>query len=229
MGDRHAADDPWAAVTAALVAIPAYPAAALSAATAYTVRAAPGGGGGLSQEALASWIRMDGNTGTFYVADGMRSVDGEPTTLGGVAKGTCDRTRAKNWVLTLCTADGVMKEIPVGQFSFDPLLRSASLTVDARGDTHTAEWTAKGAAQYGQESAWGEWGAYAAAGRYVAAPATGSVFGKDVAKGCSFCLLVESAGAVVFSDATRDFELTRDGDAFTVRLKIRERIRPRRL
>jgi hypothetical protein len=184
----------------------------------------PGAGGGAEQTAVATWVRMHGDTGVFYAADGLRMVDeGVPVTLGGVDKGRCNRTKSKGWVVTICMASGVMREIGLDQFQFDPALRSASLLVDARGQTHTADWTSKENPDVAHEGATGQWGAYAAAGAFANAPAVGKVFGRDLSTRCGFCFLFEGGGASVFSDANRELKVTREGRDFRVRLTTKVR------
>ena len=186
--------------------------------------ALPGAGGGAEQAATAMWHRMHGDTGVLYAADGLRIVgEGVPITLGGVAKGKCTRTRAKRWVLIFCSASGVMKEIGTEQLQIDPLLRTASMTLDQGGQTHTVDWAARGVPSHGQWAGAGGWGAEIGAGRGVWAPAQGTVFGREVAKGCEFCVLSEGAGAAVYSDLRHSLEVTREGHRFSVSLEIRRR------
>ena len=60
--------------------------------------ARPSGGAGVEQGALAAWIEMKGDKGTFIAADGFTFVDDAGAHwMGGVAKGTCERTRTPSW------------------------------------------------------------------------------------------------------------------------------------
>jgi hypothetical protein len=161
----------------------------------------PGGGGGFAQSAQAMWFDMDGKTGVFYVAEAVRYAQPVPVTYGGVAKGRCTKTKTKRLVAIDCYAVGRMKEIPFEAFQMDPALRLASLAVHQGGRDHSVRWEATEPPGLGQEAAAGTWGGQAIAGAYAEARAHAEIFGADLGKGCSFCYLMESGGAGVYTDA----------------------------
>lgn len=181
----------------------------------------PGAGAGAQQVASAVWIRMNGSNGTMYAADGYRRVNADGArTIGGVAKGDCTKTKTKHFTMITCMAMGRYKELALDQFQIDPALRSAEMTVQMSGKTHTVAWEAKELADFGTGAEAATSGASSSSGGFVRARAAGKVFGVNLAKGCSFCFLSESAGAGV-SFGTRSLQTIRDDEGFQVRLRLK--------
>lgn len=198
--------------------------AALLVAAAIPAAAAPGAGAGVEQDAMAMWIQMRGSTGTLYAADGRRTVDGSGSrTLGGVARGKCTKRKTAHFTIIECFALGRMKELGAADFQMDPALRTASLRVELGGLSHTVEWESKETPSFGQGAELGEWGVGVGAGGRARAKATGTVFGKKLGKGCTFCYLMEAGGAGVSTSMARHLDIERRADHFTVELRLKKR------
>ena len=192
-------------------------------ASALPAGAQPGAGAGFEQGAMAAWVDMNGNTGTFIAADGFTFADdGGVHTLGGVAKGTCERVKTKGWVITTCTASGRLKEVGIDGFQMDPALQSASLEVKQAGQTHNVDWTGE-EPMFGQGSGVGPYGAGAAVYGDSWSRAKGTIYGEKMGKGCWFCLLYEGAGAVVYTSFQKRLEVTTEDGMLRVKLQTWKR------
>ncbi len=101
-----------------------------------------------SQLGIAAWI-MKRSPGQFdlYMAVGARDTWGRripvPQTYGGVAVGKCEKRRNGGTIELKCFLQGVMEEIPAQDFTVDPLLRNASLSMAWEGGVHEIEWDSR--------------------------------------------------------------------------------------
>ncbi len=101
--------------------------------------------------AWADWIEMNGRTGTFYGAIGIRGADTlfGAESVGVVFKGRCFRYRDHNGVLIMCSANGIAKTVGPHEFWVDPTLDSASLDMTADGFDHSIDWTGRRGDEHG--------------------------------------------------------------------------------
>ena len=145
----------------------------------------PGAGAGAFQLADAAWIvPEDKQHGTFYFAMAMRFLPSAPNgmeTIGVVGKGRCFSTGNRHHGMTVCSATGRGQQIDPMDFELDPLLRSARLTLEARGFTHVIDWTGQGdAPQAGAGASGGSTGVSAGVDLARWARASGEVFGLEL-------------------------------------------------
>lgn len=183
----------------------------------------PGVGAGVEQGAMAAWIEMHGSTGTFVAADGLSFVDDQGLhTLGGVAKGKCERIRTKGWIITTCFAKGQMKEVGVQGFQMDPALQSASLEVKTGGRKHTVDWTGE-EPMFGQGAGASTFGAGVVVFGDASATAKGTVYGKKMGKKCWMCFLYEGAGAMVYTGMQKRAEVSTENGVLKVNLRTWKR------
>ena len=200
--------------------------ALLLGATALPATAAPGVAAGSEQYADTSWIIMQSpTTADFYFAFAWRSAgEGGLQTIGAVGKGKCEVQRTKHMHSIMCHGSGVGKRLGLDQFSFDPALRSASMTVNTKGHKHTVRWKGRGDAPSVSSGVVGG-DDYAGAGAGVSrdARAKARLFGRNMStpdRTFTFSFLGQGAGAFVFTDyEERTITVAPDG-SYTYRVEI---------
>jgi hypothetical protein len=179
------------------------------------------------QIAFADWVEMDGRTGTFTAAIGLRVPDEEDgvATLGIVARGTCTKEKGKHFALIACQAVGRARKIPFTGFMMDPLMNGASLSFKSSGHRHRVAWIGRGRIpQAGGDVTGNDRVLFASGEMSRSAKTAGVVFGRKV-KSSSWMdigVMAAGAGAAVFVDTARDApEISVSGNTFTVRRSFR--------
>ncbi|MBW3593998.1 MAG: hypothetical protein KY391_00345 [Actinobacteria bacterium] len=199
-------------------------------ATALPAGADPGVYTEAGQMAMADWVVMHSPThGTLYFAGGMRSAssDRPPGTLGMVGSGDCRVKRGNGWTIVMCEGSGRAKYLGIDEFEFDPAMRSASLSMKARGVKNVVKWRGRGrvpgtgASVYADDSMVG---VDVGSGRMASVKAR--VLGEEMPRRgwMNFAFLVEGAGAFAWenSRSKRSFELGPDGTyTYSVTLRFR--------
>ena len=150
---------------------------------------------GAEQTALAFWIERDGKTGTMYAAYGTRGASNytssdEVPGWGVVGKGPCHFGKRMGW----CMARGRLRTLGLSDFTVDPLLASAHMTISFGGFTHVIDWTGKGTPQTEASQSIGE-GQSIGAGMFRSAPATGKLYDKKMTGHKDFHFLLQGAFA----------------------------------
>ncbi|MGH2730704.1 MAG: hypothetical protein ACRDJI_08865, partial [Actinomycetota bacterium] len=169
---------------------------------------------GAYQSAVADWLVFeDRDTATLYFALGFHSTgDDGLGTYGAVGKGECQVTRGRNFTAIMCVGSGKMKQIPLEDFDFDPMLSSARLAVGSGGFDHVIEWTSRGDPAPGGSVGWAGTFVHADAGVSRDARASGTVFGKRLAGSrYAMAFLDEGAGGAAYAVSGRSVEITDDG------------------
>lgn len=157
------------------------------------------------QHADAIWLVPTGEKGRFigYYADawldepngGMFSWD-----MASIGKGRCTRRRTKNMVSTSCTFTAFASGKASEHFTMDPLLQTASLELEHKGETYSVVWeggdagfysASEGCAQEGEEPKSGEGG-----GILRWATAEAHAFGEHLATKGRYAAMLRS-GAMV--------------------------------
>ncbi|HWC32956.1 MAG TPA: hypothetical protein VG709_07490, partial [Actinomycetota bacterium] len=161
---------------------------------------------GAGQLGEAFWfVRRGPRRADLFLAGAVRSggaaIFGRPAAgagaFGFVARATFRRERRREFH---CRGRGIGREIDPTQFEVDPLLRSAKLTMQARGTTHVVRWTGRGEAP--DPDLHGEFGNvyfFSAADLDRSADARGRLFDRFVrARTNSYAYLDEGAGGFFF-------------------------------
>ena len=151
------------------------------------VTATPGARADVFQIAWADWIDMNGRTGTFYGAIGVRgagSVFGARSE-GIVFKGSCIRRRHGDMVSISCRGTGESKTVGPDEFWVDPMLESASLDMTVDGSDHSVDWTGRRGDEHGAAHSNGN-RTVAFNERWRNAQISGNVYGRTFPRGRSF-------------------------------------------
>ncbi len=184
---------------------------------------------GAEQVAFADWIEMDGRTGTFTVALGVHQLDedGGVVTIGAVARGRCTKSKGKHFTLIVCEGRGKGKSIPFTDFSMDPAMQEAALTLRIGGYRHRVDWTGRGRAPVSGAGVSGDDRfIYASGGMYRDAKTAGKVFGRRMRSNSvwDWGEMALGGGAMVFAGAPRSApDISFSGRRFTVTRVLRIR------
>lgn len=142
--------------------------------------------GEASQTAWADWIRIRGDTGTFYFAIATRGANtfAGPFSVAYVGKGTCEVTRGKRFTMVACGGSARGHDLALDEFQMDPLMRSATLRFGKGRRAQEVVWTAgDGAPQQGAGLGFGAGYVDLGGGAYRWAPAKGRLFGQRLKPG----------------------------------------------
>ena len=163
-----------------------------------------GAAGGAFADASAAWILLDHDGGgDFYFAEGVRQAwvpDGVES-VGFVARGRCNSVHTKRVTMVVCEAMAQPHPVSLDEFSIDPLLRSASLSLRVHGMTHRVKWVGAGSPGAGQGVGAGPGWVSGGAGVSRWAKARGTLFGHRLRSGGhSMAYLAISALGYAFAD-----------------------------
>ena len=135
------------------------------------------------QFAVADWLLIGERHALNYLVAAARGATAEdgPGAEAFLARLPCDVERHPRYIVVRCVGRVRAHPIDPAQFQVDPLLRSASLSFEARGFTHEVRWrgqrdAAPPAVRAGAGAAYAE----GAAGAVMPAAARGRVFGRNL-------------------------------------------------
>lgn len=176
----------------------------------------------VEQIAEADWIVMDGRDhASLFFALGIRSVTRRGLrTVGVIGRGDCSVERSRYFTMITCQGSGRGRPLEMDEFTFDPALRSAAMTVKRRGGKDKIRWRGVGRAPWtsGQVmSGGGLVGAAAAMSR--AARTTATLYGRRMPKPrgnrvMTFSSLSQGGFAMAAANG-RNFSVAPDGSYTT--------------
>lgn len=166
-----------------------------------------------SQMAFASWLVREDGQAWLYFAAGMNQAPSDGPFMGFVGRAPCREVVHHGRSGLRCSGGARGRGLMPGDFFFDPLLDSATLTMDAKGKTHTISWEGRGkeAEPYFHQHSGPQIGAMAMLMMWRRSATTGRMFGQEMPPGRGS--MFESIYADVWANAL----WTTDG----VRLEMR--------
>ena len=202
-----------AAAAAAAALISMLPGAAPAGAR---VLSAPGVYGGVGHAALAIDNLRIGKQLYMYAAGGFGGLTAEGKTYqrGFATRGKCFEFKKKHFKVTICMASGHSQKIGQDDFTFDPALQAAQLSMKGSEGRTNVEWTGRGKPSPEPGiAADPEFGALVDASVYRGARAHGTILGRRLAfKGFdAWSFLEEGADVFVINHARVQLWHSADG------------------
>jgi hypothetical protein len=157
----------------------------------------PSANAGARQIAFATWLVHEDGQPVIYFGVGMNLYPSAPSTsIGFVGRAPCHEVERRGHKSMRCSGRARGHELLPGEFVFDPLLESATMTLEAGGTVHSVNWEGKGTAAepYWHQHAGPGFNAMAMVMASRRARAVGTVFGRDL----------EGGRAVLFEMITAD-------------------------
>ena len=158
--------------------------------------------------AFASWLENEDGQKVLYFALGMTEVPSTWATMGFVGRAPCTEIERRGRTFMRCRGLARGHELAPGDFFVDPSLNSATLAMDAKGESHTVTWTGRGkqAEPYWHQHSGPGIGAMAMLLMWRRADTDGVVFGRTLGgRGQMFegAFADVWANALVTTDGTR--------------------------
>lgn len=202
------------ALAATILLLTAVPAGATS--------SGPGGDVTATQMAFASWTVQDHGQTWLYFAAATTMVPSTGPTVGFVGKAPCKEIVRNGRKGLRCRGGTRGRSLTPGSFVMDPSLNAATLTMDAKNETHTVTWEGRGDTPepYVHQHAGLDIGVLAMTMIARRANVTGTVFGQElegprgmmfeeaVATGWANVLTTRDGTRLVFNDGTLNITKT---------------------
>ncbi len=154
------------------------------------------------QFAYASWLVTEGERTVLYFAAGLNQVPSTTPSMGFVGKARCTLIAHGHHSRWHCRGHSAPSPLSPGDFTVDPLLSSARLTLAQGGFTHEVSWTGRSAPprpMWHQHAGNDVKEVFFMTWMRRRAAATGSIFGQDLLA-TRRALIGENAEAAVSTD-----------------------------